>query len=82
MLGDDHFDGVEAHLNGRGITLVCESIAPLPEILEYKRQMGYRFPWLSSLGSDFRYDFGAAFTGEQDGLELPRAWWRRHDEYR
>src|SRR6266508_6738792 len=27
--------------------------------------MGRKFPWVSSLGSDFRYDFGAAFTEEQ-----------------
>jgi predicted dithiol-disulfide oxidoreductase (DUF899 family) len=26
---------------------------------------GWRFPWVSSLGSDFKYDFGAAFTEEQ-----------------
>jgi predicted dithiol-disulfide oxidoreductase (DUF899 family) len=105
--------------------------------------MGWRFPWVSSLGSDFKYDFGAAFTEEQqrngadynfrhwdqplpqkegmsafaildgvvqhtystyergveqlmgtyryldlaplgrneEGLEFPAAWWRRHDEY-
>ena len=61
----DHFDGVLPHLNARGITLVCESIAPLPELLAYKRQMAWRFPWVSSLGSDFKYDFGAAFTEEQ-----------------
>lgn len=61
----DHFDGVIPHLNGRGITLVCESIAPLQELQDYQRQMGWRFPWVSSLGSDFKYDFGAAFTGEQ-----------------
>jgi predicted dithiol-disulfide oxidoreductase (DUF899 family) len=61
----DHFDGVIHHLNGRDINLVCESIAPLPELQGYKRQMGWRFPWVSSRGSDFRYDFGAAFTEEQ-----------------
>ena len=61
----DHFDGVIPHLNGRAISLVCESIAPLPELQDYKRQMGWRFPWVSSLGSDFRYEFGAAFTEEQ-----------------
>ena len=61
----DHFDGVIPHLNGRDITLVCESIAPLQELQDYKRQMGWRFPWVSSLGSDFKYDFGAAFTEEQ-----------------
>ena len=61
----DHFDSVIPHLNGRDITLVCESIAPLRELQEYKRQMGWRFPWVSSLGSDFKYDFGVAFTEEQ-----------------
>ena len=139
----DHFDGVNPHLNGRDVTLVCASLAPLEELLEYKRQMGWRFEWVSSLGSDFNYDFGVAFTEEQqrngaeynfrhvdtvqpqregmsafalqDGvvhhtystynrgveslmgtyqfldlapagrneqdLEFPQAWWRRHDEY-
>ena len=61
----DHFDGVIPHLNGRDITLVCESIAPLQELQVYKRHMGWRFPWVSSLESDFKYDFGAAFTEEQ-----------------
>ena len=61
----DHFDAVVPHLNGRDITLVCESIAPLQELQDYKRQMGWQFPWVSSLGSDFKYDFGAAFTEEQ-----------------
>ena len=53
------------HLNGRDITLVGASIAPLQELQDYKRQMGWRFPWVSSLGSDFNYDFGVAFTEEQ-----------------
>jgi predicted dithiol-disulfide oxidoreductase (DUF899 family) len=38
----DHFDGVIPHLNGRGITLACASIAPLQELLDYRRQMGWR----------------------------------------
>jgi len=61
----DHFDGVIPHLNGRGVTLVAESIAPLGELEAYKKRMGWRFPWVSSLGSDFKYDFGGAFTEEQ-----------------
>jgi predicted dithiol-disulfide oxidoreductase (DUF899 family) len=139
----DHFDGVIPHLNGRDITLVCASLAPLDQLRDYKQQMGWRFPWVSSLGSDFNYDFGVAFTEEQqrngaeynfrhvdqvqpqregmsafarqdgvvhhtystynrgvealmgtyqfldlaplgrdeDGLDFPQAWWRRHDEY-
>ena len=27
--------------------------------------MGWSFPWVSSVGSDFKFDFGAAFTEEQ-----------------
>src|SRR5438067_10677580 len=61
----DHFDSAVPHLNGRDVTLVAESITPLEELHPYKERMGWRFPWVSSLGSDFKYDFGAAFTEEQ-----------------
>jgi predicted dithiol-disulfide oxidoreductase (DUF899 family) len=61
----DHFDAAVPHLNGRDVTLVAESIAPLKELRRYKQRMGWRFPWVSSLGSDFKYDFGAAFTDDQ-----------------
>ena len=67
----DHFDGVVPHLNGHDVTLVSESIAPLADLRDFKQQMDWRFPWVSSLGSDFRYDFGAAFTDDQqrDGAD-------------
>jgi predicted dithiol-disulfide oxidoreductase (DUF899 family) len=61
----DHFDGAVPHLNGHDVTLVAESIAPLDELHLFKDRMGWEFPWVSSLGSDFKYDFGAAFTDEQ-----------------
>src|SRR4051812_40934032 len=61
----DHFDGVRPHLNGHDVTLVAESIAPLEDLIAYKRRMDWTFPWVSSLGSDFKYDYGAAFTEEQ-----------------
>src|SRR5919109_1778684 len=61
----DHFDGAVPHLNGHDVTLVAESIARLEELRPYKERMGWQFPWVSSLGTDFRYDFGAAFTEEQ-----------------
>jgi predicted dithiol-disulfide oxidoreductase (DUF899 family) len=67
----DHLDGMLPHLNGHDVTLMCESIAPLERLRAYAERMGWGFPWVSSLGSDFRYDFGAAFTEEQqrDGAE-------------
>jgi predicted dithiol-disulfide oxidoreductase (DUF899 family) len=61
----DHFDAVVAHLNGHGVTLVASSIAPLDKLLAYKRRMGWRFPWVSTVGSDFHHDFGVAFTDEE-----------------
>ncbi len=61
----DHFDGVLPHLNGHDVTLVAESISPLEELHGYKERMGWWFPGVSSLDSDFKYDFGAAFTEEQ-----------------
>jgi predicted dithiol-disulfide oxidoreductase (DUF899 family) len=61
----DHFDGVLPHLNGHDVSLVAESIAPLEQLQAYAARMGWRFPWVSSLGSDFRYEFGAAFTEDE-----------------
>ena len=61
----DHFDGVIPHLNGHDVTLMAETIAPLERLQAYAERMGWKFPWVSSLGSDFKYDFGAAFTEEQ-----------------
>jgi predicted dithiol-disulfide oxidoreductase (DUF899 family) len=61
----DHFDGSVPHLAGHDVTLVAESIAPLERLRAYSQRMGWSFPWVSSLGSDFKYDFGVAFTEEQ-----------------
>jgi predicted dithiol-disulfide oxidoreductase (DUF899 family) len=61
----DHFDGALPHLRARDVTLVSASIAPLERLQAYKERMGWAFPWVSSRGSDFTYDFGAAFTEEQ-----------------
>jgi predicted dithiol-disulfide oxidoreductase (DUF899 family) len=61
----DHFDAAIPHLNGHDVTLVAESIAPPAELRAYKERLGWRFPWVSSANSGFKYDFGAAFTEEQ-----------------
>jgi predicted dithiol-disulfide oxidoreductase (DUF899 family) len=61
----DHFDAAIPHLNGHDVTLVAESLAPLDELRPFKERMGWEFPWVSSGGGEFKYDFGAAFTEEQ-----------------
>jgi predicted dithiol-disulfide oxidoreductase (DUF899 family) len=41
------------------------SRAPLAKLQAYKRRMGWSFPWASSYGSDFNFDFGVAHTKEE-----------------
>ena len=41
------------------------SRAPLAKLQAYKQRMGWSFPWASSSGSDFNYDFQAAHTRQE-----------------
>jgi predicted dithiol-disulfide oxidoreductase (DUF899 family) len=61
----DQLDGGVVHLNERDVTLLCFSRAPLEKLQAYKQRMGWQFPWVSTYGSDFPFDFGLAFTKEQ-----------------
>jgi predicted dithiol-disulfide oxidoreductase (DUF899 family) len=61
----DTLDGAFEHLKARDVTFTCISRAPLEKLQPYKRRMGWSFPWASSAGSDFNYDFNASHTQEQ-----------------
>ncbi len=58
----DNFNGVTVHLNHRDITIAAVSRAPYAKIAAYRKRMGWSFPWLSSLGSDFNLDYRVSFT--------------------
>jgi predicted dithiol-disulfide oxidoreductase (DUF899 family) len=58
----DSFDGAIVHLANRDVTMICASRAPLDAINAYKARMGWGFEWVSSLRSDFNFDFGVSFT--------------------
>jgi predicted dithiol-disulfide oxidoreductase (DUF899 family) len=45
------------HLHEKDTSFVVISRAPLRKIEAYKRKRGWTFPWYSSFGSDFNYDF-------------------------
>lgn len=53
----DCFDPASVHMAQRDTTLAVVSRAPLAEIEVFKKRMGWKFPWVSSNGSDFNYDF-------------------------
>jgi predicted dithiol-disulfide oxidoreductase (DUF899 family) len=54
---DEIAPGLVAHLNARETTLAYVSRAPLAKLERYKATRGWTFPWYSSHGSDFNYDF-------------------------
>jgi predicted dithiol-disulfide oxidoreductase (DUF899 family) len=61
----DELDGTRVHLSHQDVTLVCFSRAPIDRLTAYKQRMGWQFPYVSTYGSDFPFDFGLALTEEQ-----------------
>jgi predicted dithiol-disulfide oxidoreductase (DUF899 family) len=61
----DHFDGSVIHLAQRDVSFLAVSRAPLTQIEKFKARMGWRFPWVSSYGSDFNHDFQASASPEE-----------------
>lgn len=61
----DHVDGALVHLEHHDVSYVAVARAPLADIEAYRRRMGWRFRWVSSLHSDFNYDFHVSFTPAQ-----------------
>ncbi len=61
----DHIDGALPHLEHDDVTLTAVSRAPLAEIVAYKKRMGWHFPWVSSFGSDFNYDYHVSFAEDE-----------------
>ncbi len=57
----DGFNGIAVH----HVTLSAVSRAPLAKLQAFKRRMGWTFPWASSLGDDFNFDFNVSITEEQ-----------------
>jgi len=69
----DNFNGVIVHLNHRDITMVAVSRAPYAKLAAYQKRMGWNFKWLSSVESDFNFDFAVAFT--PDAVENKKAFY-------
>lgn len=61
----DHVDGAIQHLKARDVTLMLVSRAPLDRLEAFKQRMGWHLPWVSSLESDFNFDFHVSFASRQ-----------------
>jgi predicted dithiol-disulfide oxidoreductase (DUF899 family) len=60
----DHVDAARQHFEHADLSFAAVSRVPLARIEEVRHRMGWTFPWVSSHGSDFNYDFGVSFTPE------------------
>jgi predicted dithiol-disulfide oxidoreductase (DUF899 family) len=61
----DGFNGFVVHLANHDVMLWAVSRASLAKLQAYKRRMGWTFPWASSHGGDFNFDFNVSFTEEE-----------------
>jgi len=80
-----------AHLHARNTTFAAVSRAPIGKIEPFRQRMGWSFPWYSSLGSDFNYDFHVTqdenvtpiewnFRTKQELIDIGQAWGARPGE--
>jgi Uncharacterized protein conserved in bacteria len=67
----DHIDGARQHFEHADLSFAAISRAPLEQIEQVRQRMGWTFPWLSSNGTDFNYDFGVSF--KRDDIAAGRA---------
>jgi predicted dithiol-disulfide oxidoreductase (DUF899 family) len=61
----DGFNGFFVHLENHDVAMTAISRTPLAKLQAFKRRMGWTFPWASSSGSDFNFDFSVGFTEQQ-----------------
>jgi predicted dithiol-disulfide oxidoreductase (DUF899 family) len=61
----DHIDGILPHLENNNVSYVAVARAPIEEIEAMRKQMGWKFRWVSSYHSDFNYDLNVSWRREQ-----------------
>jgi len=60
----DHVDAARQHFEQADLAFTAVSRVPFQRIEEVRSRMGWSFPWVSSQGGDFNFDFGVSFTPE------------------
>jgi predicted dithiol-disulfide oxidoreductase (DUF899 family) len=61
----DHLAGIRVHLEHHDLSYVVVARAPIEEIEQLRKRMGWEFTWVSSFNNDFNFDFNVSFTDEQ-----------------
>ena len=60
----DHIDAARQHFEHADLSFAAVSRVPMQRIEQVRQRMGWTFPWVSSQGGDFNFDFGVSFTPE------------------
>jgi predicted dithiol-disulfide oxidoreductase (DUF899 family) len=60
----DHIDAAQQHFEHADLSFAAISRAPLERIEQVRWRLGWTFPWVSSHGTDFNFDFGVSFKKE------------------
>jgi predicted dithiol-disulfide oxidoreductase (DUF899 family) len=58
----DHVKGAFLHLDHHGVAFAAVSRTSIAKIEAFRKRMGWGFPWVSSLDSDFNFDFDVSFS--------------------
>ena len=66
----DSFANSVPYLEMSDVSLVAVSRTILEKIDAYKRRMGWTFPWVSSLESDFNFDYYASYADPELGEKV------------
>jgi predicted dithiol-disulfide oxidoreductase (DUF899 family) len=61
----DTLDPNAVHLSARDVKLMLVSRAPLEQLQEYRKRMGWSLDWASTVGSDFNRELGFVYTVEE-----------------
>jgi predicted dithiol-disulfide oxidoreductase (DUF899 family) len=77
----DGFNGFAVHLANHDVTLSAVSRAPLAKLQAYKKRMGWSFPWASSSGADFNFDFHVSLTEQQQRAGTVEYNYRREEAW-
>ncbi len=61
----DHYNNIVVHLAQRDVSFMTISKAPLEKLEQFRKRMGWTFPWVSAANTDFGRDFGVSFTDQE-----------------
>ena len=61
----DGFNGIFMHLAHHDVMFWAISRAPLAKLQTFRQRMDWSFPWASSYGDDFNFDYSVGFTEKQ-----------------